>query len=104
MNNTMILRGSERLARDTRLVFALLEKIWGGLLEVRLPDGSNALFGNGEHGVSLQVHNEATFGMVLAQPIMWIGGTILFIAGAIAWPVMNKAGYGTGGPKNRMEH
>ena len=27
-------------------------------------------------------------GMVLAQPIMWIGGTILFIAGAIAWPVM----------------
>ncbi len=43
-------------------------------------------------------------GMVLAQPIMWIGGTILFIAGAIAWPVMNKAGYGTGGPKNRMEH
>lgn len=43
-------------------------------------------------------------GMALAQPIMWIGGTILFIAGAIAWPVMNKAGYGTGGPKNRMEH
>ena len=67
MNNTMILRGSERLARDTRLVFGLLDKIQGGLLEVRLPDGSNALFGNGEHGVTMQVHDEATFSMVLAR-------------------------------------
>ncbi|MBS1140936.1 MAG: cyclopropane-fatty-acyl-phospholipid synthase [Proteobacteria bacterium] len=67
MNNTMILRGSERLARDTSLVFELLEKIEGGMLEIRLPDGSCALFGNGEHGVSLQVHDEAMFGMVLAR-------------------------------------
>ena len=67
MNNTMILRGSERLARDTTLVFELLEKIEGGMLEVRLPDGSCALFGNGEHGVTLQVHDESMFGMVLAR-------------------------------------
>jgi cyclopropane-fatty-acyl-phospholipid synthase len=67
MNNTMILRGSERLARDTSLVFELLEKIEGGMLEIRLPDGSCALFGNGEHGVSLQVRDEAMFGMVLAR-------------------------------------
>ena len=45
MNNTLILRGGERLARDTRTVFELLEKLRGGLLEVRLPDGSSALFG-----------------------------------------------------------
>jgi len=67
MNNTMILRGSESLARDTTLVFDLLEKIEGGLLEIRLPDGSCALFGNGEHGVTLQVRDEAMFGMVLAR-------------------------------------
>ncbi|UCV29025.1 SAM-dependent methyltransferase [Ferribacterium limneticum] len=67
MNNTMILRGSERLARDTFLVFELLEKIEGGMLEIRLPDGSCALFGNGEHGVTLQVRDEAMFGMVLAR-------------------------------------
>lgn len=67
MNNTMILRGSENLARDTRLVFELLEKLHGGLLEVRLPDGSSALFGDGEQGVTLHVHNEAMFGMVLAR-------------------------------------
>ncbi len=67
MNNAMILRGSESLARDTFLVFELLEKIEGGLLEIRLPDGSCALFGNGEHGVTLQVRDEAMFGMVLAR-------------------------------------
>jgi cyclopropane-fatty-acyl-phospholipid synthase len=67
MNNTMILRGSERLARDTSLVFDLLEKLQGGLLEIRLPDGSSALFGDGEHGVTLQVHNEAMFGQILAK-------------------------------------
>ena len=48
MNNTLILRGGESLARDTRTVFELLEKLQGGLLEVRLPDGSSALFGDGE--------------------------------------------------------
>jgi cyclopropane-fatty-acyl-phospholipid synthase len=67
MNNTLILRGGESLARDTRTVFELLEKLQGGLLEVRLPDGSSALFGDGEAGVTLHVHDEAMFGQVLAR-------------------------------------
>ena len=37
MNNTMILRGGDSPARDTRLVLTLLERITGGMLEVRLP-------------------------------------------------------------------
>jgi cyclopropane-fatty-acyl-phospholipid synthase len=67
MNNTLILRGSDSLARDTRLVFKLLEKLSGGMLEVRLPDGSSRLFGTGEHGVTLNVHDEAMFSAVLAR-------------------------------------
>ena len=67
MNDTMILRGGDSPARDTRLVLALLERIAGGMLEVRLPDGSRRLFGSGEHGVTLQVHDEAMFGQVLAR-------------------------------------
>jgi cyclopropane-fatty-acyl-phospholipid synthase len=67
MNHTMILRGSEPLARDTRLVFELLENLRDGLLEIRLPDGSSALFGNGEQGVTMHVHDEFLFGRVLAR-------------------------------------
>ena len=67
LNHAMILRGAEPLARDTRTVFELLEKLSGGLLEVRLPDGSCALFGEGESGVTLQVHDEAMFSRVLAR-------------------------------------
>ncbi|WP_079436132.1 cyclopropane-fatty-acyl-phospholipid synthase family protein [Zoogloea sp. LCSB751] len=63
------LRGAQAQARDTRTVFKLLEKLTGGLLEVRLPDGSRALFGEGEgdSSLSLQVHDEAMFGRVLAR-------------------------------------
>lgn len=67
MNNTLTLSGNTHANRDTRLVFQLLEKLTGGLLEIRLPDGSCALFGDGEHGISMQVHDEATFAMVLAR-------------------------------------
>jgi len=67
MNNTLILRGSDSLARDTRLVFELLDQLTGGLLEVRLPGGDRRLFGDGEHGVTLQVRDEAMFGQVLAR-------------------------------------
>jgi len=67
MNNTMILRGGERLARDPRLTFELLENLRGGLLEIRLPDGSSALFGDGEHGVTMHVRDESVFGRVLAR-------------------------------------
>jgi len=67
MNNTLTLCGSQQLARDTRTVFGLLEKLQGGLLEVRLPDGSCTLFGDGEHGVALHVHDESMFGRILAR-------------------------------------
>ena len=67
MNNTLSLRGSDHANRDTRLVFQLLEKLTGGLLEIRLPDGSCTLFGDGEHGVTMQVHDQATFAVVLAR-------------------------------------
>ena len=71
MNNTMILRQADRqvasLSRDTKLVFQLLEKIQSGRLEIRLPDGSSRLFGEGEHGVSMHVHDEVLFSQILAQ-------------------------------------
>lgn len=43
-------------------------------------------------------------GTVFANPMMWAPGVVVFAAGAIAWPVMNRAGYGTDGAKNRMGH
>ena len=67
MTQAMTLRGGTTLARDTRTVFGMLEGLHDGLLEIRLPDGDCALFGNGEHGVTLQVHDEAMFGRVLAR-------------------------------------
>ena len=67
LNNSMTLSGPVSPARDTRIVFSLLENLSGGLLEVRLPDGSSTLFGDGEHGVSLQVNDEAVFSRVLAR-------------------------------------
>ena len=67
MNETLTLRGGESLARDTRTVFRLLQNLRGGLLEVRLPDGSSALFGDGETGVTLHVYDEEMFSRVLAR-------------------------------------
>lgn len=69
MNSTMILRGVARDAssRDTRTVFDLLDKLEGGPLEVRLPDGSCVLFGHGDRGVTLQVHDKAVFSQILAR-------------------------------------
>ena len=67
MNETLTLRGNPPLARDTRSVLSLLEGLRHGLLEVRLPDGGSRLFGEGEPGVVLQVHEEAMFGRVLAR-------------------------------------
>ena len=67
MNNALILRDVGHLARDTRLVFELLDNLHGGMLEIRLPDGSSRLFGAGEHGVTLNVHDEAMFSQVLAR-------------------------------------
>ena len=67
MNETMILRGAPGLGSDTRLIFDMLEGLRGGRLEIRLPDGASRLFGEGEHGVTLQVHDEALFRQVLAR-------------------------------------
>jgi len=67
MNNALTLRDTGHLARDTRLVFELLENVHGGMLEIRLPDGSSQLFGEGEHGVTMNVHDEAMFSQVLAR-------------------------------------
>ena len=67
MNNALILRDVGHLARDTRLVFELLDNLHGGMLEIRLPDGSSRLFGEGEYGVTLNVHDEAMFSQVLAR-------------------------------------
>jgi cyclopropane-fatty-acyl-phospholipid synthase len=55
------------MPRDTRLVLELLQQLRGGLLEVRLPNGSTCLVGEGEHRVTLQVHDEAMFGQVLSR-------------------------------------
>ena len=66
-DQALALRGAQTLTRDTRTVLELLSALRGGLLEVRLPDGSAALFGEGEIGVSLQVHDEAFFSRVLAR-------------------------------------
>ncbi len=67
LESTLALTGNGRLRRDTQLVFALLEKIRGGLLEVRLPDGARFLFGEGEPGVTLQVNDEVLFSRVLSR-------------------------------------
>ena len=67
LESTLTLTGAGRLSRDTRIVFALFEKIRNGLLEIRLPDGARSLFGEGEPGVTLQVNDEAVFGRVLAK-------------------------------------
>lgn len=67
VNEALLLCGPESPARDTRNVLALLDKLRGGRLEVCLPGGARSLFGDGEGGVSLQVHDEALFSQVLAR-------------------------------------
>lgn len=66
-NNTILLQGKQTLARDTVLVFSLLEHLQGGMLEVRLPGGDRRVFGSGEHGVCLNVHDESMFSRVIAR-------------------------------------
>lgn len=66
-NDGLPLQGCPRLTRDTRTVFALLEKLEGGLLEVRLPAGERFQFGHGAVATSMQVHDQAVFSRVLAR-------------------------------------
>ncbi|HJV25145.1 MAG TPA: cyclopropane-fatty-acyl-phospholipid synthase family protein [Aromatoleum sp.] len=67
MNTATILCGTAPGSRDVPVLFTLLDGLRGGRLDVRLPDGSSALFGDGEHVAVLQVHDEALFGRVLAR-------------------------------------
>ncbi|MEY2631512.1 MAG: hypothetical protein RIR00_166, partial [Pseudomonadota bacterium] len=67
VNPALLLSSDAPLARDTRTVLALLDKLSGGRLEIRLPNGSSVLCGQGERGVTLQVHAEAVFSRVLAR-------------------------------------
>lgn len=64
---SLALCGAEPLSRDTSTVFQLFEGLRGGLLEVRLPDGSCALFGEGEPAATLWVQDEALFSRVLSR-------------------------------------
>ena len=61
------LRAAETWPRDARIVLHLLSRLRGGRLDVRLPDGSTMRFGEGEHGVSLQVDDAAVFSRILAR-------------------------------------
>jgi cyclopropane-fatty-acyl-phospholipid synthase len=67
MTTTLSLRGAASMARDTCTVFRLFEGLTHGRLEVRLPDGSAHVFGGGDPGLTLQVHDEAVFSRVLAR-------------------------------------
>ena len=99
--NTMILRQADRqmasLSRDAKLVIQLLEKIQFGRLELRLPDGSCQVFGEGEHGVSLHVHDEMMFSQILARGD--IGLAEAYIDGA--WDAPDLTGVMTLLAKNR---
>ncbi len=98
--NTLTLRQSApRPARDTSLVFALLEKIVTGRLEIRLPDGSSRLFGGGRHCVTLQVRDEVMFGQVLARGDIGLAESYLDgqwdspdLTGLLALLARNRAG------------
>ena len=50
---------------DTLVVLGLLEELSHGMLEVRLPDGGERLFGHGTPMATLQVYDERTFTAVL---------------------------------------
>lgn len=67
MNESMTLRGGVKPTRDTQTVFGLLSALRGGRLEVRLPGGAHALFGEGEPTALLRVADESLFGRVLAR-------------------------------------
>ena len=67
LRQAMPLRGQTPESNATRVLLSLLEGLAGGLLEIRLPSGATALLGHGERDITLQVHDEAMFGRVLAR-------------------------------------
>lgn len=54
-------------------------------------------------GIMLVATAIICLGMIFGLPIMWIPGILLFVGGAIAWPVMNKVGDRSGGPNDRSD-
>ena len=67
LNPTLTLLDPQPTDRAAALVCTLLRKLRGGRLEMRLPDGTSQLFGQGDKLVQLQVHDMALFGQVLAR-------------------------------------
>ncbi len=67
LNPTLGLRRTRSSDRATGLVCELLQKLRGGRLELRLPDGTTHVFGQGDSLVHLQVHDAALFDAVLAR-------------------------------------
>jgi len=101
-DDTLTLPQTASLTRDTRTVFGLLEKLRGGLLEIRLPGGARMLFGDGEAAVTLQIHDEAVFARVLARGDIGLAEAYLDgqwdspdVAGLLALLARNRGGLAT---------
>ena len=101
MNDSLTLAGANGmpLAPETRTILRLLENLQDGMLELRLPDGAVASFGNGMPGVTLQVKDEAMFDRVLARGD--IGFAEAYLDGQ--WDAPDLAGLLTLLAKNRDE-
>jgi len=54
-------------SRAMRLLLAMLEKIEGGSIMLRLPDGSTHLLGHGAQRATLSLHDEAVFSRILSS-------------------------------------
>jgi cyclopropane-fatty-acyl-phospholipid synthase len=67
MTLAMTLRDTRPTDGAAALVCELLQEIRGGRLELRLPDGTACLFGDGESVACLQVHDLSLFDRVLAR-------------------------------------
>jgi cyclopropane-fatty-acyl-phospholipid synthase len=67
MTSAMTLRDTRDADGAAALVCELLRSIRGGRLDLRLPDGTACLFGEGESIAYLQVHDLSLFGQVLAR-------------------------------------
>ena len=67
LNPALTLREDAPTDRAAALVCKLLQSLRGGRLELRLPDGTTHVFGDGERLVHLQVHDASLFSQVLAR-------------------------------------
>lgn len=67
MNNSLVLHDTENMGRDTRTVLTLLDQLRGGPLVINMPDARCYMFGEGNEPITLCVHDEAMFSMVLAR-------------------------------------